>query len=162
MGNLRSFRLAAGNFFRLYESSASTSLRFTRNSDLKRLNGFCTKPQESPKDPTSTYSHRVPLHKPTDWEKKILIWSGRFKSKDQIPEAISFDMLDSAKNKLRVKISYIMIALTVLGCIVMVIEGCQKKCVFNKLELRKESSSEGGSSYEGQNRVAEVSMPAGL
>ncbi|KFO38287.1 protein FAM162A [Fukomys damarensis] len=123
MWSLRSFRLAAGNFFRLYESNASSSLRFTRNSDLKRLNGFCTKPQESPKTLTNSYSHRVPLHKPTDWEKKILIWSGRFKSKDQIPETISFEMLDAAKNKVRVKISYIMIALTVLGCIMMVIEG---------------------------------------
>lgn len=87
------------------------------------MNRYCTKSQESPKAPTSTYSHRVPLHKPTDWEKKILIWSGRFKSKDQIPETISFEMLDAAKNKVRVKISYIMIALTVAGCIVMVIEG---------------------------------------
>ncbi|XP_023557991.1 protein FAM162A [Octodon degus] len=123
MGSLRSLRLAAGNFFRLHESHTFSSLRFTRNSDLKRMNGFCTKPQESHKAPTSTYSHRVPLHKPTDWEKRILIWSGRFQSKDQIPETISFEMLDAAKNKVRVKISYVMIALTVLGCVVMVIEG---------------------------------------
>ncbi|KAM6162211.1 protein FAM162A [Erethizon dorsatum] len=123
MGRLSSLRPAAGNFFRLYESHASSSLKLARNSDLKRMNGFCTKPQESHKAPTSTYSHRVPLHKPTDWEKRMLIWSGRFKSKDQIPETISFEMLDAAKNKLRVKISYVMIALTVLGCIVMIIEG---------------------------------------
>jgi hypothetical protein len=32
-------------------------------------------------------------------------------------------MLDAAKNKLRVKVSYLMIALTVAGCIYMVIEG---------------------------------------
>lgn len=32
-------------------------------------------------------------------------------------------MLDAAKNKMRVKISYVMIALTVAGCILMVIEG---------------------------------------
>lgn len=32
-------------------------------------------------------------------------------------------MLDAAKNKFRVKISYLMIALTVAGCILMVIEG---------------------------------------
>ena len=31
-------------------------------------------------------------------------------------------MLDAAKNKLRVKVSYLMIALTVAGCIYMVIE----------------------------------------
>lgn len=63
------------------------------------------------------------MHKPTDWERKILIWSGRFKKEDEIPETISFEMLDAAKNKLRVKVSYVMIALTVAGCILMIIEG---------------------------------------
>uniref|UniRef100_A0A8C6S246 Protein FAM162A n=1 Tax=Nannospalax galili TaxID=1026970 RepID=A0A8C6S246_NANGA len=116
-----------GNCFRLYERNASSSLRFTRNSDFKTMNGFCTKPQESPKTPTHTYTHRVPLHKPTDMEKKMLIWAGRFKKEEEIPETISFEMLDAAKNKLRVKISYIMIALTVAGCIYMVMEG--KKAV---------------------------------
>lgn len=32
-------------------------------------------------------------------------------------------MLDAAKNKIRVKVSYAMIALTVAGCFWMVIEG---------------------------------------
>ncbi|XP_014685055.1 protein FAM162A [Equus asinus] len=127
MGSLRGLRLAAGSCFRLCERDASSSLRLTRNSDLKRINGFCTKPQESPKAPSHAYSHRVPLHKPTDWERKILVWSGRFKKEDEIPETVSFEMLDAAKNKIRVKISYLMIALTVAGCILMVIEG--KKAV---------------------------------
>ncbi|KAK1343950.1 hypothetical protein QTO34_014507 [Cnephaeus nilssonii] len=113
------------NCFRLCERDASSSVRLTRNSDWKRINGFCTKPQKSPKPPSQTYSHRVPLHKPTDWERKILIWAGRFKKEDEIPETISFEMLDAAKNKLRVKISYVMIALTVVGCVLMVIEGKQ-------------------------------------
>lgn len=126
MGSLRGLRVAAGNWLRLCERDASSSLRLTRHSDLKK-NGFCTKPQESPKAPSHTYTHRVPLHKPTDWERKILVWSGRFKKEDEIPETVSFEMLDAAKNKLRVKISYIMIALTVAGCILMVIEG--KKAV---------------------------------
>lgn len=123
MGSLRGLRLAAGNWFRFCGRDASSSLRLTRNSDLKKINGFCTKPQENPKAPSQTYSHRVPLHKPTDWERKILIWSGRFKKEDEIPETVSFEMLDAAKNKMRVKISYLMIALTVAGCILMVIEG---------------------------------------
>ncbi|XP_053421298.1 protein FAM162A isoform X2 [Nycticebus coucang] len=108
---------------RLCERDVYSSLRLTRNTDLKRIIGFCTKPQESARAPSNTYSHRVPLHKPTDWEKKMLIWSGRFKKEDEIPETISFEMLDAAKNKIRVKISYVMIALTVAGCIFMVIEG---------------------------------------
>ncbi|XP_051005834.1 protein FAM162A [Acomys russatus] len=127
MMSLRGLRLAAGHCFRLYERNASSSLRFTRNTDLKRISRFCTKPQESPKATPETYRHRVPLHKPTDFEKKILLWSGRFKKEEEIPETISFEMLDAAKNKLRVKVSYLMIALTVAGCIYMVMEG--KKAV---------------------------------
>ncbi|KAM6222084.1 protein FAM162A [Rhynchocyon petersi] len=124
MESLRGLRLAAGNFFRLYERDVFSSLRLTRNTSFKRINGFCTKPQQSPKAPSHPYSHHgVPLHKPTDWERKILIWSGRFKKEEDIPETISFEMLDAAKNKMRVKISYLMIALTVAGCIFMVIEG---------------------------------------
>ncbi|XP_027966343.1 protein FAM162A isoform X1 [Eumetopias jubatus] len=115
------------SYFRLYERGASSSLRLSRNSDLKRINGYCAKPQESPKAPPYTYSHKVPLHKPTHWERKILVWSGRFKKEDEIPETVSFEMLDAAKNKIRVKVSYAMIALTVAGCIWMVIEG--KKAV---------------------------------
>lgn len=42
-------------------------------------------------------------------------------------------MLDAAKNKLRVKISYVMIALTVAGCILMVIEGKQVRVDFLSL-----------------------------
>lgn len=36
-----------------------------------------------------SYRHRVPLHKPTDFERKILLWSGRFKKEEEIPETIS-------------------------------------------------------------------------
>ncbi|XP_055480779.1 protein FAM162A isoform X2 [Psammomys obesus] len=125
MGSLRGLRLAAGHCFRLYERNASSSLRFTRNTDLKGISGFCTKPQETPKAATESYRHRVPLHKPTNFQKKILLWAGRFKKEEEIPETISFEMLDAAKNRLRVKISYVMIALTVAGCIYMVIEGKQ-------------------------------------
>ena len=89
MWSLGGLRLAAGHCLRLYERNASSSLRFTRNTDLKRINGFCTKPQESPKTPTQSYRHGVPLHKPTDFEKKILLWSGRFKKEEEIPETIS-------------------------------------------------------------------------
>ncbi|XP_055982230.1 protein FAM162A-like, partial [Sorex fumeus] len=103
---------------------ASSSLWLNRNSDLKIMNGFCTKPQESPKtSPSSMPRHRVLLHKPTDWEHKILIWSGPFKKEEEIPEMISFEMLDAAKNRMWVKISYKMSILTVVECIFMVTEG---------------------------------------
>ncbi|XP_011923920.1 PREDICTED: protein FAM162A isoform X2 [Cercocebus atys] len=131
-----------GSCFRLCERDVSSSLRLTRSSDLKIINGFCIKPQESPRAPSRTYSHRVPLHKPTDWQKKMLIWSGRFKKEDEIPETVSLEMLDAAKNKMRVKICYLMIALTVIGCIAMIIDGkkaAQRNETLTRLNLEKKA-----------------------
>ncbi|XP_025910068.1 protein FAM162A [Nothoprocta perdicaria] len=68
---------------------------------------------------------RVPGHKPTDWEKRFLLWAGHFKKAEEIPETVSIESIRAAKTTLRVKFSYVMIALTVLGCIVMVIRGKQ-------------------------------------
>lgn len=39
--------------------------------------------------PTESYRHRVSLHKPTNFERKILFWSGCFKKELEIPETIS-------------------------------------------------------------------------
>ncbi|KAK7795010.1 hypothetical protein U0070_007054, partial [Myodes glareolus] len=52
-------------------------------------------------------------------------WQGRTERKELImfPHSTArFEMFDAAKNKLRVKVSYLMIALIVAECICMVIE----------------------------------------
>ncbi|NXK40553.1 F162A protein, partial [Piprites chloris] len=61
--------------------------------------------------------------RPTNFDKKVLIWAGRFKKEEDIPKHISSDVLDAARNVVRIKVCYIMIALTVLGCLTMVITG---------------------------------------
>lgn len=99
---------------------------------------LCTKPTEkapepppappapAPPAPTpSRASFRVPGYKPTDWDRKMLIWSGRFKTPDQIPEIVSFEMLDAARNRVRVKACYVMMAVTIGACLVMVLLGKQ-------------------------------------
>ncbi|XP_022065402.1 protein FAM162B [Acanthochromis polyacanthus] len=66
---------------------------------------------------------RIPGRRPSDMDKKILVWAGRFKSIDQIPETVSFEMIDAARNKIRVKAAYLMMAATIGACLVMVILG---------------------------------------
>ncbi|NWU76078.1 F162A protein, partial [Onychorhynchus coronatus] len=61
--------------------------------------------------------------RPTNFDKKVLVWAGRFKKEEDIPKHISSDVLDAARNIVRIKVCYIMIALTVLGCLTMVITG---------------------------------------
>nr|XP_033799385.1 protein FAM162A isoform X2 [Geotrypetes seraphini] len=117
-----------GNALGHFERNVTFS-RMSRALDLNTKRGFYTKSQgknlqshSRPKPIVRAYSG-VPGHKPTPWEKKILLWAGRFKREEDIPEIISHEMIDAAKNRVRVKISYIMIALSIMGCIAMVISG---------------------------------------
>ncbi|NXM69400.1 F162B protein, partial [Serilophus lunatus] len=61
--------------------------------------------------------------RPTNFDKKVLVWAGRFKKEEDIPKHISSDVLDAARNIVRIKVCYIMIALTVLGCLAVIITG---------------------------------------
>lgn len=93
---------------------------------------MCNKPQEVKPEPPSAPApvhdrggFRVPGHIPSNIDKKVLVWAGRFKSPEQIPETITFEMLDAARNKLRVKVCYLMMAFTLGACLVMVVLGKQ-------------------------------------
>nr|XP_013038868.2 protein FAM162B-like [Anser cygnoides] len=61
--------------------------------------------------------------RPTNFDKKVLVWAGRFKKEEDIPKYITSEVLDAARNSVRIKVCYIMIALTLLGCLAMVITG---------------------------------------
>ncbi|KAG8448335.1 hypothetical protein GDO86_015429 [Hymenochirus boettgeri] len=61
--------------------------------------------------------------RPTDFDKKILLWSGRYKKQEDIPSFVSSEVLSAARNKVRIKVCYAMIIATVIGCIAMVISG---------------------------------------
>ncbi|XP_053561787.1 protein FAM162A [Bombina bombina] len=83
---------------------------------------LCANP-ENAKPKESGARLKVPGHRPSNMERKILLWGGRFKKDEDIPEFVSYEMVDMAKNKVRVKMSYLMIALTIMGCIGMVVSG---------------------------------------
>lgn len=118
---------AAGKVARSLDRKCVSALRMTRGTQMMFNRTLCTKTQEGsaqkPKPAASGSSFKLPGHKPSDWDKKFLIWSGRFKKVEDIPETVSFEMIDAARNKMRVKMSYLMMALTVVGCIIMVIVG---------------------------------------
>uniref|UniRef100_UPI0037E8A799 protein FAM162B n=1 Tax=Semicossyphus pulcher TaxID=241346 RepID=UPI0037E8A799 len=92
--------------------------------------GMCNKPQETKAElppaapaPAPRAGFRLPGFKPSGMDRKILVWSGRFKTADQIPEFVSFETIDAARNKVRVKICYLMMGATIGACLVMVILG---------------------------------------
>ncbi|KAM6293185.1 protein FAM162A [Porphyrio hochstetteri] len=100
-------------------------LRMSKEVDLKISRRLCIKPQEERQLQPGRSHLRVPGHKPTDWEKRFLLWAGHFKKPEDIPQTVSIETIRAAKTTLRVKFSYVMIALTVLGCVAMVVRGKQ-------------------------------------
>ncbi|NXO91444.1 F162A protein, partial [Certhia brachydactyla] len=99
-------------------------LRMTRGVDLKISRRLCIKPPQDLQSKSQSPSG-VPGYKPTDWERKFLVWAGHYKKPEDIPETVSLETVRAATTTLRVKFSYVMIALTIVGCIVMVIRGKQ-------------------------------------
>ncbi|KAL4675697.1 hypothetical protein H8959_009842 [Pygathrix nigripes] len=66
--------------------------------------------------------HRVPAQRrPSQLDKKILLWTGRFKSMEEIPPWIPPEMIVTARNKARVKACYIMIGLTIIACFAVIV-----------------------------------------
>ncbi|NXP46059.1 F162A protein, partial [Heliornis fulica] len=100
-------------------------LRMSEGVDPKICRRFCIKPQEESQVRPSRSHLRVPGHKPSDWEKRFLLWAGHFKKPEDIPQTVSIETIRAAKTTLRVKFSYVMIALTIVGCVAMVVRGKQ-------------------------------------
>ncbi|XP_054052807.1 protein FAM162B [Rissa tridactyla] len=78
-------------------------------------------PPRSPGTPRAEQPHKVVAsYKPSKFDKKILLWTGRFKTEEEIPPRIPPEMLDRARNKARVKACYIMIGLSVVACFAVI------------------------------------------
>ncbi|KAM8976939.1 protein FAM162A [Pelodytes ibericus] len=138
-------RLLAGKSALLREGAVPLAVQ-----DPVSRRWLCAKPEEAkPKAPGVSF--KVPGHKPSEFEKKILVWGGRYKKQEDIPDIVSYDMVDGAKSRVRVKFAVLMMALTVVGCIVMVISGKkaagrhESLTTFNrekKARLREEAQKE--------------------
>ncbi|XP_058478882.1 protein FAM162B [Solea solea] len=98
--------------------------RYRQATESWSHRGMCNKPQQpAPPAQAARDGFRMPGSRPSDLDKKMLIWSGRFKTRDQIPEFVSHEMIDAARTKVRVKACYLMMAGTIVACVVMAIQG---------------------------------------
>ncbi|XP_036214839.1 UPF0389 protein CG9231 [Bactrocera oleae] len=64
-------------------------------------------------------------HSPNNLEKRFLVWSGKYKAVEEVPSHVSYDVMERSRNRIRIRVANIMIALTVLGCCIMVYSGKQ-------------------------------------
>ncbi|XP_024408015.2 protein FAM162B isoform X2 [Desmodus rotundus] len=99
--------------------AAGSRVAALRPQGLPRYSSSGTPSGSGPQAPGKV--HRVPAeHKPSQFDKKILLWTGRFKAMEDIPPRVPPEMIDAARNKARVKACYIMIGLTIIACFAVI------------------------------------------
>ncbi|KAH8360594.1 hypothetical protein KR200_009741 [Drosophila serrata] len=64
-------------------------------------------------------------HEPNNLERRMLVWTGKYKSQSEVPNFVSQDEMERCRNKMRIRLANIMIALTAVGCAIMVYSGKQ-------------------------------------
>ncbi|XP_001352953.2 UPF0389 protein GA21628 [Drosophila pseudoobscura] len=74
---------------------------------------------------TNPLRQAIKNHQPNEMEKRFLVWSGKYKSQAEVPAFVSQDEMERVRNKMRIRLANIMIALTVIGCGIMVYSGKQ-------------------------------------
>ncbi|EDW95311.1 UPF0389 protein CG9231 [Drosophila yakuba] len=64
-------------------------------------------------------------HEPNNLERRMLVWTGKYKTQAEVPNFVSQDVMERCRNKMRIRLANIMIALTAVGCAIMVYSGKQ-------------------------------------
>ncbi|XP_075216937.1 UPF0389 protein CG9231 [Lycorma delicatula] len=114
--------LMRGKFLNLKYLFCATKAGFRGKINAK---SFSEKPPDV--NPKESVSHGMESLRqmvvPTDFHKRILVWTGRFKKMSDVPDRISAETLDKAKNKMRIKVSNYSIVATLIACMFMMASG---------------------------------------
>ncbi|CAG9133115.1 unnamed protein product [Plutella xylostella] len=65
----------------------------------------------------------APKYRPTELQKTILVWTKKYKSKEEIPKFVSPELIERSRSEARIKISNVLMLLTVLGSIAAIFLG---------------------------------------
>ncbi|XP_021188294.2 UPF0389 protein CG9231 [Helicoverpa armigera] len=92
------------------------SLRLRTCVNSVRRN-FCAPPPSNPSSASGSNPNMsmAPRYQPTDFQKFILVWTKKYKSKEEIPKYVSGEMIDKARSQARIKIANVLMLLTALA-----------------------------------------------
>lgn len=96
---------------------------------------------------TKILRQTIKNHEPNDLEKRMLVWSGKYKSSAEVPNFVRYaihcyiliitlslrsnleissqEQMERCRNQMRIKLANLMMGLTVIGCAIMVYNGKQ-------------------------------------
>ncbi|CAD5113178.1 DgyrCDS2366 [Dimorphilus gyrociliatus] len=64
-----------------------------------------------------------PTHRPSDFDKKMLVYAKMYKSAAEVPEVVTSSQIKKARDLFRIRVSLGMCLATFFGCIIMVYSG---------------------------------------
>ncbi|XP_038077962.1 protein FAM162A-like [Patiria miniata] len=80
-------------------------------------------PQTSGTASGTSESAAIRHREPSNMERKVFVWTGKYKTVDEVPKLVSEAALMSAKTKFRIYINLLMGAATLLAAVAMIIIG---------------------------------------
>ncbi|XP_038222970.1 UPF0389 protein CG9231 [Zerene cesonia] len=88
-------------------------LRFrTPISVIRRC--MCT-PAQDTKTSQANVESLSSRYRPSEFQKFLLVWTKKYKSKNEIPKFVTSELIDRSRSEARIKISNILMALTALA-----------------------------------------------
>ncbi|KAL0832825.1 hypothetical protein ABMA28_000986 [Loxostege sticticalis] len=107
--------------------------------------------------PPSESNVRGPMtnrYKPTDLQKFILVWTKKFKTKEEIPKLVSGDLIDRARSEARIKLSNILMLMTALASFGAILAG---KAAAKRGESVHQMNLDWHKKYQEEHKQAETS-----
>ncbi|XP_026755575.1 UPF0389 protein CG9231 [Galleria mellonella] len=84
------------------------------------IRNMCT---PSTSGPSSSSGSIRAQYKPSEFQKFILVWTKKFKSKEEIPTFVSADLIERSRSEARIKIANILMLLTALASLGAILAG---------------------------------------
>ncbi|KAJ8727601.1 hypothetical protein PYW07_001720 [Mythimna separata] len=79
---------------------------------------YCAPPPSTPSSSSQSGGAANPMsprYKPTEFQKFILVWTKKFKTKEEIPTYVSGELIDKSRSQARIKIANVLMLLTALA-----------------------------------------------
>lgn len=131
--------LSACSLARIYATTSGRQLGTGFFARLQQQTAACSsssssvQPKEQPKTPAQAPAAGGPAnpdinvssrtHRPNDFEKRLLVFTKKYKTTEEIPQYINQDVMERCRNQVRIKIANYMMLATAIGCIIMIISG---------------------------------------
>ncbi|XP_049869995.1 UPF0389 protein CG9231 [Pectinophora gossypiella] len=85
---------------------------------------MCAPPSgASPSSGSARDTMATPKYRPSDFQKFILVWTKKYKSKADIPTFVSPDLIERSRSEARIKIANVLMLLTALASFGAVLAG---------------------------------------